>query len=70
MDINLNDVDEAALTYILALVDRELKSFEGASTLGYPFFQNVHTLSYRLRQEMHLARTGQKVGFVFHEVDV
>lgn len=69
MNINLNDVDEAALTYILALVDRELKSFEGAPTLGYPFFQNVQTLSYRLRQEMHVARTSKKVGFTLQEVD-
>lgn len=61
MDITLQNVDEAALTYVVGLIERELKSFDGAAAMAYPFFQNVHTLSYRLRQEIYLARQKDRV---------
>lgn len=58
MSVNLDGISSEALTYVVALIEKDLDAFGAASTVaGYPLFQDVRTIGTALRSEIRALRS-------------
>lgn len=62
MSVNLDGISGEALTYVVALIERDLDSLGRDSTIaGYPLFDDVRLIGRALRSEVRALRAARAV---------